>query len=82
MHVVIFAGGMVRAGRAVEQALASAEMIIAADSGAATALQFGYTPAIVVGDFDSLEALPLQQLQAQGSEIIRVAAEKDETDSE
>jgi thiamine pyrophosphokinase len=82
MHVVIFAGGTVRAGKAVEQALASAEMIIAADSGAATALQFGYTPAIVVGDFDSLEALPLQQLQAQGSEIIRVAAEKDETDSE
>jgi thiamine pyrophosphokinase len=79
---VIFAGGTVRAGKAVEQALASAEMIIAADSGAATALQFGYTPAIVVGDFDSLEALPLQQLQAQGSEIIRVAAEKDETDSE
>ncbi len=81
MHVVIFAGGTVRAGRAVEQALASAEMIIAADSGAATALQSGYTPAIVVGDFDSLEPLPLQQLQAQGSEIIRVAAEKDETDS-
>jgi thiamine pyrophosphokinase len=82
MHVIIFAGGTLRPGKAVAQALASADMIIAADRGAATALQLGYTPSVVVGDFDSLEALPLQQLEAQGSEIIRVAAEKDETDSE
>lgn len=82
MHVIIFAGGTVRPGNAVEQALASADMIIAADRGAATALQLGYIPSVVVGDFDSLDALPLQQLEAQGSEILRVAAEKDETDSE
>lgn len=82
MHVVIFAGGTVQPGKAVEQAIASAGLIIAADSGAATALQFGYTPAIVVGDFDSLEALPLQQLQERGSQFVRVAAEKDETDTE
>lgn len=82
MHVVIFAGGTVRPGKAIEQALADVDMVIAADSGAATALQFGYTPAVVVGDFDSLEALPLQQLQARGSQFARVAAEKDETDTE
>lgn len=82
MHVVIFAGGTVQAGKAVQAALASAELIIAADSGAETAMNMGYTPAIVVGDFDSLAALPLQQLEALGSQIIRVAAEKDETDSE
>ncbi len=82
MHIIIFAGGTVRPGKAVEQALASADMILAADSGAATALQLGYVPSVVVGDFDSLAALPLQQLEAQGSEIIRVVAEKDETDSE
>ena len=82
MHVVIFAGGTVQPGKAVQAALASAELIIAADSGAATALDMGYLPAIVVGDFDSLAPLPLQQLETRGSQIIRVAAEKDETDSE
>lgn len=82
MHVIIFAGGTVRPGKAVAQALESADMIIAADRGAATALQLGHVPSIVVGDFDSLEALPLHQLEARGSQIIRVAAEKDETDTE
>ena len=82
MHVVIFAGGTVQPGKAVQETLASADLIIGADSGAATALRMGYKPTIVVGDFDSLEALSLQQLQARGSQIIRVAAEKDETDTE
>ncbi|HEX6483553.1 MAG TPA: thiamine diphosphokinase [Ktedonobacteraceae bacterium] len=82
MHVVIFAGGTLRPGKAVNAAIASADLILAADSGASTALQYGITPAIVVGDFDSLGSLPLQQLQEQGSKIIQVAVEKDETDTE
>src|SRR5450755_332421 len=81
MHVVIFAGGTLRSGRAVAEALATADMIIAADSGAATALQAGYTPAIIVGDFDSL-ALSEQELTDLGSQVIRAAVEKDETDTE
>ena len=35
MHVVIFAGGTLRPGKAVEAAIASADLVIAADSGAA-----------------------------------------------
>ncbi len=81
MHVVIFAGGRLRPGRAVAEALATADMMIAADSGAATALQAGYTPAIIVGDFDSL-ALSEQELTDLGSQVIRAAVEKDETDTE
>ena len=54
MHVVIFAGGTVQTGRAMMTALAQADLIIAADSGAETALSQGYVPALVVGDFDSL----------------------------
>ncbi len=81
MHVVIFAGGTLRPGRAVTEALATADMIIAADSGAVTALEAGYTPAIIVGDFDSL-ALSEQELTDLGSQVIRAAVEKDETDTE
>lgn len=81
MHAVIFAGGTLQAGAAVEQALAGADLIVAADRGAMLALQYGYTPALVVGDFDSL-TFPVQELEARGCTIIRVAAEKDETDTE
>jgi len=82
MHVVIFAGGTLKPGKAFYQAIASADLIIAADSGAATALQYGYIPAIVVGDFDSLDAHLLQELSERGSQVRQVAVEKNETDTE
>jgi thiamine pyrophosphokinase len=82
MHVVIFAGGTLRPGRAFYAAIGSADMFIAADSGAATALEYGCTPRIVVGDFDSLDEAILEDLGKRGSEIRRVAVEKDETDTE
>ncbi len=81
MHVVIFAGGTVQAGTKVDVALASANFIIAADSGAETALAYGHIPAVVVGDFDSLN-LSLPELEAKGSKLLRAAVEKDETDTE
>jgi thiamine pyrophosphokinase len=82
MHVVIFAGGTLQPGKAFYDAMTSADMIIAADSGAATALKYGYTPGIVVGDFDSLDTALMQELSEKGSQVRRVAVEKDETDTE
>ncbi len=82
MHVVIFAGGAFQSGKAFYEAIGSGDMIIAADRGAATALQLGYTPSIVVGDFDSLDTLLLQELSERGSQVRKVAVEKDETDTE
>lgn len=81
MHGVIFAGGTLRQGSAVRQALSTADVIMAADSGALTALRHGYVPAIIVGDFDSL-SLPLQELEDRGCELIRAPVEKNETDCE
>ena len=82
MHVVIFAGGTLRPGKAFYAAIGSADLFIAADSGAKTALNYGCTPRIVVGDFDSLDELLLEDLGKRGSEIRRAAIEKDETDTE
>ncbi len=81
MHAVIFAGGTLRPGKAVDAAIAAADLIIAADRGTMEALQRGYTPAIIVGDFDSL-ALPSNELKKMRSELVRAAVEKDETDTE
>lgn len=82
MHVVIFAGGTVRPGKALFDAISSADMCIAADSGAATALQYGCTLHMVVGDFDSLEGSLVGELRKRGCEIRQAAVEKDETDTE
>src|SRR5260221_14793295 len=82
MHVVIFAGGTLRPGKAFYRAIASADLIIAADSGDATALQYGCIPALVVGDFDSLDTHLLQELSERGSQVRQVAVEKNETDTE
>jgi thiamine pyrophosphokinase len=82
MHVVIFAGGTLKPGKAFYRAIASADLIIAADSGAATALQYGCIPAIVVGDFDSLDTHLLQELSERGSQVRQAAVEKNETDTE
>src|SRR5437667_7677812 len=82
MRAVIFAGGTLRPGKTMHAAIAQADLVISADSGAATALDYGCTPAIVVGDLDSLDALLLQQLQERGTQIIQAAVEKNETDTE
>ncbi len=82
MRVVIFAGGKYQQGKASQKALMDADMLIAADSGAATALRLGHVPAYIVGDFDSLDKQLVEQLRARGSRIISAAVEKDETDTE
>jgi len=82
MRVVIFAGGAYRSGTTSQKALASADIVIAADSGAETALRLGHVPAYIVGDFDSLDAQLVEQLRVRGSHIISAAVEKDETDTE
>ena len=81
MHIVIFASGTVQPGSAVDTALARADMVIAADNGAVTSLRHGYTPTIVVGDFDSL-SIPRTELEAKGCRLISAAVEKNETDTE
>jgi thiamine pyrophosphokinase len=81
MHAIIFAGGSIRPGRGVTEALKTAELVIGADGGATAARQYGYIPTLIVGDFDSLHE-PLQDFLDQGSQFIRAKVEKDETDTE
>lgn len=59
-----------------------ADLRIAADGGARHFLQAGILPHIAIGDFDSLPAAMLEQLEAQGVQIERHPVHKDETDLE
>ena len=55
------------------------DLILAADAGYRTAQHLGLRPAIVLGDFDSLGSVP--ELP-EGTELIRVPAEKNLTDTQ
>ncbi len=50
------------------------DLVIAADAGLTHAHALGMTPALTVGDFDSLGHLP------EGGETVRLPVEKDDTD--
>lgn len=82
MHTVIFTGGRLRDGAPVRRALADADSVIAADSGALSALSMGVTPSAVIGDFDSLSPKHRADLKAKGAELIAYPADKDRADTE
>src|SRR5437763_100902 len=56
--------------------------VVAADGGAATALAFGYTPDVVIGDFDSIDSATLHYLQTNGVTIEPYPRDKDQTDGQ
>ena len=57
-------------------------LVIAADGGFQHAEKLGLEISIVIGDLDSLDEAASMALKATNTEIVRVAAEKDETDLE
>ena len=72
---LVFVGGHCNTDR-VPLSMRTADLIIAADSGQITADKCGVAPHIIAGDFDS-SALPACTV----AQIIRVPAEKDDTDT-
>lgn len=77
MKAFIYAGGAVFTDR-IDAAPAPADLTIAADAGWKTAQKLGVTPRLLVGDFDSLGTPPV----SSGVEVVRVPAEKDDTDTQ
>ena len=75
LTAVVFTGGECDTDR-LDPSEYAGELIIAADSGYRTALKCGVIPHIIAGDFDSA---PIPEIA--DAEIIRVPAEKDDTDT-
>jgi len=62
--------------------LADAEMVVAADSGAAWIASCGAVPDLVIGDMDSVDPELLQRLSDQGAAVEAHPSEKDASDAE
>lgn len=76
MRGVIICGGDIGDYSLAKSLISPADVIICADSGYDHAVRMGLTPAVVLGDFDSISAVP------KNIEIIRYPVKKDSTDSE
>lgn len=77
MKAFIYAGGTVFAD-GVGEAPEPSDLTIAADAGWQNAQRLGITPRLLVGDFDSLG----EPNVPAGTEVIRVPAEKDDSDTQ
>lgn len=80
MHAVIVAGGDTDPADARQ--LAGADLVIAADGGAASLEAIGRRPDVVVGDLDSIDPALVERLSAAGVAVERHPAAKDATDAE
>jgi thiamine pyrophosphokinase len=78
---LVFAGGD-PVDSAIAARLPDADVIVAADSGVEHALAAGRRVDLVVGDFDSADPAVVDAAVADGAEVRRYVAEKDQTDLE
>lgn len=78
---IIISGGELRDDPFYQCILSEAGFIICADGGARHAGKMGIRPDVVLGDFDTLTARELEELERSGTRIIRYPRDKDYTDT-
>lgn len=81
-RIVIFANGILNQPDKLRARLHPTDRIFCADGGTRHALALGLTPEAVIGDFDSLAAETVLQMEAAGVTIHRHPVNKDYTDLE
>ena len=81
-RAIIFANGKLNPPYPPPDNFLPNDWFIAADGGARHCRNLGIQPNTLIGDFDSLGAKEIDQLQTSGVQIIRYPAQKDQTDLE
>ncbi len=83
MRAVVVANGELGLDRVqLAQLLGGADLLVAADGGAAAILAAGRRPDVAVGDFDSLDSGLRDVLTSGGTQVVALPSEKDQTDLE
>ena len=81
-RAVIFANGLLPDLEAARRLLRPEDVLIGADAGASHILRLGLSPAVVIGDFDSIPDDDLHTMEASGVHLERHPRDKDQTDLE
>ncbi len=82
MRALIFANGALTDPQRVFEVLQPGDLLLAADGGARHCLALDLTPAVIIGDCDSLSRQELETLQAAGARLEQHPTRKDQTDLE
>ncbi|MBW6409783.1 thiamine diphosphokinase [Clostridium weizhouense] len=82
MRVIIVSGGNPPSKELLESYIKDADFIIAADKGGECLLNYGITPNLLLGDFDSMKKEVLKELENKVNEVVKYPPEKDFTDTE
>jgi thiamine pyrophosphokinase len=82
LRAIVFANGILSDPASARALIQPGDLLIAADGGSRHLQQIGLIPAVLIGDFDSLEEAELDRYRAAGVEIIQHPAQKDFTDLE
>ncbi|MFQ5595879.1 MAG: thiamine diphosphokinase [Anaerolineae bacterium] len=81
MHVLIVANGA-PSDLPARKRVPEADLVIAADGGAANARRLGLHPAVIIGDMDSIVPADRAELEVNGAQFISYPVNKDATDLE
>jgi thiamine pyrophosphokinase len=81
-RAIIFANGKMDLPPPILENLHPTDIIIAADGGTHHCKSLSITPNVIIGDFDSLDAVDISSYQRAGIEITQYPTHKDETDLE
>jgi thiamine pyrophosphokinase len=82
LRAVIFANGELKGYEAVRDLLQPDDLILAADGGSNHCRALGVTPAVLIGDLDSVTEDDLAFWKEAGTRIIQHNPDKDENDLE
>jgi thiamine pyrophosphokinase len=82
VRAIIIVGGQTEESEAWRSWMKGGALVIGANGGAASSLEWGLEPHVVIGDMDSLSLSAREHLVQKGVELEELPRDKDETDLE
>ena len=82
MIAALFVNGEFEKSDRLMKQINQADLLVAVDGGLQHVMASGFTPHIIIGDLDSIDATDLENFENNGVDVIKFPVQKDETDLE